>query len=106
MVLRVAGSRKYRVEVYNNDVPIDGLNELEYINGQVYANVWPTDDIAVIDPDSGQVTAWLDEFVRRHPEQWLWMHRRWKGTPTAPVRRAARSKAGDAGLRVPRRQES
>ena len=53
-----------------------------------------------------QVTAWLDEFVRRHPEQWLWMHRRWKGTPTAPVRRAARSEAGDAGLRVPRRQET
>lgn len=23
-------------------------------------------------------TAWLDEHVRRHPEQWLWMHRRWK----------------------------
>jgi glutamine cyclotransferase len=39
---------------------VERLNELEYINGQVYANVWQTNDIAVIDPDSGQVTAWLD----------------------------------------------
>jgi KDO2-lipid IV(A) lauroyltransferase len=25
-----------------------------------------------------QATAWLEEFVREQPEQWLWMHRRWK----------------------------
>lgn len=48
------------VKVYNNTTPVDRLNELEYINGQVYANVWQTDNIAVIDPDSGQLTAWLD----------------------------------------------
>ena len=47
------------IEVYDHDTPVDRLNELEYINGRVYANVWQTDDIAVIDPDSGQVTAWL-----------------------------------------------
>jgi KDO2-lipid IV(A) lauroyltransferase len=28
-----------------------------------------------------QATAWLDAFVREHPEQWLWMHRRWKDAP-------------------------
>jgi KDO2-lipid IV(A) lauroyltransferase len=28
-----------------------------------------------------QITAWLDAFVRAHPEQWLWMHRRWKPLP-------------------------
>lgn len=31
-----------------------------------------------------QVTAWLDAFVQEHPEQWLWMHRRWKGAGAAP----------------------
>jgi glutamine cyclotransferase len=36
------------------------LNELEYINGRVYANVWQTDLIAVASPDSGRVLAWID----------------------------------------------
>jgi KDO2-lipid IV(A) lauroyltransferase len=47
-----------------------------------------------------QVTRWLDEFVRDHPEQWLWMHRRWKGLPMTIAR------TGDAGLHAPRGQES
>jgi len=48
------------IEVYNNDIPIDRLNELEYINGQVYANVWQTDKIAIINPQTGQVRGWID----------------------------------------------
>jgi glutamine cyclotransferase len=40
--------------------PVDKLNELEYINGKIYANVWLTDRIAVINPQSGQVEAWID----------------------------------------------
>eukprot|EP00457_Paulinella_chromatophora_P009730 gb/GEZN01009802.1/.p1 GENE.gb/GEZN01009802.1/~~gb/GEZN01009802.1/.p1 ORF type:complete len:341 (+),score=35.99 gb/GEZN01009802.1/:128-1150(+) len=36
------------------------LNELEYINGMVYANVWYKTDIAVIDPETGRVVQWLD----------------------------------------------
>ncbi len=36
------------------------LNELEYIRGEVYANVWQTDDIVRIDPRTGEVTGWID----------------------------------------------
>jgi glutaminyl-peptide cyclotransferase len=36
------------------------LNELEYINGQVYANIWQQDRIAIIQLNSGQVTGWID----------------------------------------------
>lgn len=35
------------------------LNELEHINGNIYANIWQTDRIAVIQPD-GEVIAWID----------------------------------------------
>ncbi|WP_034357736.1 glutaminyl-peptide cyclotransferase [Deinococcus phoenicis] len=40
--------------------PVKNLNELEYVQGSVYANVWLTNRIARIDPKSGNVTAWLD----------------------------------------------
>ncbi len=36
--------------------PLDQLNELEYIDGEIWANVWHSDDIVRIDPDSGRVT--------------------------------------------------
>ena len=36
------------------------LNELEYVNGAVFANVWQTDLIAIIDPGSGNVCSWID----------------------------------------------
>jgi glutamine cyclotransferase len=40
--------------------PVTELNELEYINGTVYANIWREEKIAVINPQNGQVTAWID----------------------------------------------
>jgi glutamine cyclotransferase len=36
------------------------LNELEYIKGELYANIWMDDRIARIDPQSGKVNAWID----------------------------------------------
>jgi glutamine cyclotransferase len=39
---------------------IDELNELEFIKGEIYANVWHTDRIARINPHDGQVIAWID----------------------------------------------
>ncbi|MCP4109801.1 MAG: glutaminyl-peptide cyclotransferase [Desulfobacteraceae bacterium] len=49
-----------RVEVRENSNPVTMLNELEYIRGEIYANVWQTDRIARIDPKTGQVTGWID----------------------------------------------
>jgi len=49
-----------RIEVTDEDGPVSGLNELEYVQGQIYANVWRTDRIARIDPKTGRVTGWID----------------------------------------------
>jgi glutaminyl-peptide cyclotransferase len=49
-----------RIRVRDGDRAIDRLNELEFIDGEIYANVYVTDRIAIIAPDTGQVTAWLD----------------------------------------------
>ena len=48
------------VEVRDGDRAVDALNELEYVEGMVYANIWRTDRVARIDPASGTVTGWLD----------------------------------------------
>ena len=40
--------------------PVKELNELEYIHGEIYANVWQTDRIARISPATGKVIAWID----------------------------------------------
>jgi glutamine cyclotransferase len=47
------------IKVHDNGVPVSGLNELEYIKGQLFANVWPTERIAIISPQTGQVTGWI-----------------------------------------------
>ncbi len=49
-----------RIQVSDKGTLISGLNELEFVRGQVYANVWQTDKIAIIEPQSGRVTGWLD----------------------------------------------
>jgi len=40
--------------------PIVNVNELEYVNGEIYANIWLTDSVARIDPASGLVVGWID----------------------------------------------
>ncbi|GIW26429.1 MAG: glutamine cyclotransferase [Meiothermus sp.] len=40
--------------------PVTRLNELEYIQGRIWANVWMTNRMAIINPQSGNVEAWLD----------------------------------------------
>jgi glutamine cyclotransferase len=48
------------VRVRDGDRPVPSLNELEYVDGVVYANVWPTERVARIDVATGQVTGWID----------------------------------------------
>lgn len=49
-----------RIQVGDGRRPLRQLNELEYIDGQIYANVLPTDYIAIISPETGRVTGWID----------------------------------------------
>lgn len=49
-----------RREVADNNGPVKMLNELEYVRGDIYANVWQTDSIAIIDPATGRVKGWID----------------------------------------------
>jgi glutamine cyclotransferase len=48
------------IEVKDRGQPVTELNELEYIHGQIYANVWHTDRIVRISPATGQVLGWID----------------------------------------------
>jgi glutamine cyclotransferase len=50
----------HHIEVYDRGVSVWGLNELEYIEGKIYANVWPTERIVRISPKTGQVLDWID----------------------------------------------
>jgi len=49
-----------RVTVTDEGQPVRNINELEYVKGEVYANIWQTDRIARIDPNTGHVVGWID----------------------------------------------
>jgi glutaminyl-peptide cyclotransferase len=46
--------------VKDQNQTVNFLNELEYIQGKIYANIWPTDIIAIISPDNGKVLGWIN----------------------------------------------
>ena len=49
-----------RVEVRDAGVPIAGLNELEWVKGEIWANIWGSDYIVRISPANGRVVGWID----------------------------------------------
>ena len=49
-----------RITVRDGATPITELNELEWVKGEIYANVWQTDRIARISPADGKVLGWID----------------------------------------------
>ncbi len=62
--LRFLDPNNYRpvasIKVSDQDHAVKGLNELEIVNGLIFANIYPGDCIAGIDPVSGKVVAWID----------------------------------------------
>jgi glutamine cyclotransferase len=56
VTLKQTGSLK----VTADGVPVDNLNELEWIKGEIWANIWQTARIARIDPKTGRVIGWVD----------------------------------------------
>jgi glutaminyl-peptide cyclotransferase len=49
-----------RLTVRDAGGPVERLNELEYVKGEIYANVWQSERIARISPKDGRVTGWID----------------------------------------------
>ncbi len=54
--LKATGS----IMVMANGIPVTNLNELEWVKGEIYANIWLTNRIARINPANGQVMGWID----------------------------------------------
>lgn len=49
-----------RITVTDRGQPVRWLNELEFVEGEIYANVWQSDEIVRISPDTGEVLGWID----------------------------------------------
>ena len=48
------------IHVHDGNASVTNINELEYVNGDVYANIWLQPKIAIINPETGQVKSWID----------------------------------------------
>ena len=53
-------AEKRRIHVKDGETSVSYLNELEFVEGEIFANVWQTDKIARISPETGKVTGWID----------------------------------------------
>jgi glutamine cyclotransferase len=51
---------KYFIEAYTDSRKAERLNELEFINGEIFANIWNKNTIIIIDPDNGAITGMID----------------------------------------------
>jgi glutamine cyclotransferase len=51
---------KRRFTIHDGAAPVDQLNELEFVEGELFANIWQTDRIARINPQTGKVVGWID----------------------------------------------
>lgn len=51
---------KRRIKVHEGNKPVLEINELEFVEGEIFANIWQTDRIARISPKTGKVLGWID----------------------------------------------
>ena len=51
---------KRRVKVTADGIPVDQVNELEWVGDEIYANLWHTNTIARINPETGKIVGWID----------------------------------------------
>jgi glutamine cyclotransferase len=62
--IRVLGAdtlaEKRRIKVHDGDTSITQLNELEFVEGEIFANIWQTNRIARISERTGEVVGWID----------------------------------------------
>lgn len=57
--------QQHSLRVLDMGSPVRFLNELEYIKGEIFANIWQDDFVAIISPKTGEVTGWIDMSVLR-----------------------------------------
>jgi glutamine cyclotransferase len=48
------------IYVYDKGAPVYSINELEYVKGEIYANIWHSDKVVQIDPELGEIIGWID----------------------------------------------
>ena len=69
-VLRFLDPESYEengeIEVLDQGIPIHNLNELEYVKGEIFANIWGNDTIAIVSPEHGKVRGWIDLSLLRN----------------------------------------
>ena len=74
-----------------------GLGRLRVIFERIPVNDLPADRDAAVHELVRRFTARLEKAVRRHPQQWFWMHRRWKTSPPGPPSPLSQGEQGDDG---------
>jgi len=57
------------IKVTDEGHPVTNLNELEWVKGEIFANIWQTPRVARIDPKTGKVTGWIDLSGLLTPEE-------------------------------------
>lgn len=86
-----------RIRVTDGGVPITELNELEFVRGEIWANVWRQYRIARISPESGHVVAWIDISALLSPAEQLFV-----GSPNGIAYDSANDRIFVTGKRWPK----